>query len=209
MRTLLCCLLYALLTLQAASQERAFDYYVLSLSWSPNWCATQGNARGAAQCGPERDLGWSLHGLWPQYIDGYPSYCASDHRPPSRRDTARMAPIMGSEGLAWHQWKKHGSCTNLGGKEYFAASRAAYRAIPRPAAFRKLKGAITLPASVVEDAFLAANPLLRPSGVVVTCKAGHIQEVRICLTRDLEPRRCGHDVNRACTLNNALLEPIP
>ena len=31
-----------------------FDYYVLALSWSPNWCAREGDARGAAPVGAER-----------------------------------------------------------------------------------------------------------------------------------------------------------
>jgi ribonuclease T2 len=26
-----------------------FDYYVLSLSWSANWCALEGDARGSPQ----------------------------------------------------------------------------------------------------------------------------------------------------------------
>lgn len=60
-----------------AEGERAgdFDYYVLSLSWSPNWCATTGDHRESEQCDPARDLGWVVHGLWPQYESGWPSYC--------------------------------------------------------------------------------------------------------------------------------------
>ncbi len=35
-----------------AEGERAgdFDYYVMSLGWSPNWCALEGDARGDDQC---------------------------------------------------------------------------------------------------------------------------------------------------------------
>jgi ribonuclease T2 len=32
--------------------------------------------------------------------------------------------------------------------------------------------------------------------------------VRLCLTRDLEPRVCGDDVVRDCTLEGALLSPM-
>lgn len=54
--------------LARADGERAgdFDYYVLSLSWSPTWCALEGDERGSPQCDADRDLGWVLHGLWPQ-----------------------------------------------------------------------------------------------------------------------------------------------
>jgi ribonuclease I len=35
-----------------AEGERAggFDYYVMALSWSPNWCAREGDAQGSDQC---------------------------------------------------------------------------------------------------------------------------------------------------------------
>jgi ribonuclease T2 len=32
--------------------------------------------------------------------------------------------------------------------------------------------------------------------------------VRICLSRDLDPRTCGADVVRDCTLSDALFSPI-
>ena len=54
----------------------------------------------------------------------------------------------------------------------------------------------------------SANPGLDRDKLTVTCRDGHIQEVRICLTRDLEPRRCGADVIRDCTLSDARLMAI-
>jgi ribonuclease T2 len=48
-----------------------FDYYVLSLSWSPSFCETAtGNAR-RQQCGA-RPFSFVVHGLWPQYERGFP-----------------------------------------------------------------------------------------------------------------------------------------
>ena len=35
-----------------------------------------------------------------------------------------------------------------------------------------------------------------------------VQEVRLCLTRDLKPRRCGADVIRDCRLKDAILHPL-
>ena len=182
-----------------------FDYWVLSLSWSPNWCAAEGDARGAEQCG--RPLGWTLHGLWPQYEAGYPAYCQSTARDPSRRETGAMADIMGSGGLAWHQWKKHGRCSGLSARDYFALSRLAYGRLERPAILRRLTETVTLDPSVVEEAFIEANPGIAPDMLTVTCKGRRIQEVRLCLTRELEPRRCGADVIRDCD-RPALLEPV-
>lgn len=194
----------------AWAQDRSgeFDYYVLSLSWSPNWCAYEGDARGSDQCDARHDHGWILHGLWPQYHRGWPEYCQTTERPPSRAMTRDMADIMGTSGLAWHQWKKHGACSGLSATAYYALSREAYGRVVRPEVFRKLDKTVKLPASVVEEAFLQANPGFEPDGVTITCRQGHIQEARICLSRDLDPVPCGQDVVRDCTARDALFTPV-
>ena len=194
-----------------AEGERAgeFDYYVLALSWSPTWCALEGTARGSEQCDADRELVWTLHGLWPQYHQGWPSYCPTSERNPSRGDTAAMADIMGTSGLAWHQWNKHGRCSGLSSDDYYALSREAYGGVVRPDVFRRLDEAVKLPARVVEQAFLEANPALEPDMITITCKQGRIQEARICLSRDLSPVPCGRDVVRDCTMSDALFAPIP
>lgn len=200
---------FCLLTgMAAAKGERAgdFDYYVMSLSWSPNWCALEGEAKDSPQC--DEAHGWILHGLWPQYHRGWPSYCRTDHRNPPRRLTSAMADIMGTSGLAWYQWKKHGVCSGLSARAYYELSRRAYENVTRPPVFRKLERAVTLPASVVEDAFIAANPQLAPDMITITCKQGHIQEARICLSKALDPVPCGRDVIRDCSMKDAMFQPI-
>ncbi|WP_370159310.1 ribonuclease T2 family protein [Salipiger bermudensis] len=206
MRWLVVLLLSAGLAHAEGERAGAFDYYVLSLSWSPTWCALEGDARGSEQC--EADHGWILHGLWPQYHRGYPSYCTTSARPPSRAPTRDMPAIMGSGGLAWHQWKKHGSCSGLSAEDYFALSREAYGRVTRPELLRRLEEPVTLPATLIEDAFLEANPGLEPDMITITCREGRIQEARLCLSRDLDPVPCGRDVVRDCTLGNALLDPV-
>ncbi|PTQ73408.1 ribonuclease T2 family protein [Celeribacter persicus] len=199
-------LLWTAPALADGEQAGDFDYYVLSLSWSPTWCALEGDARNSPQC--DQDFGWVLHGLWPQYERGWPSYCNTTAHDPSKRETAAMADIMGTSGAAWYQWKKHGRCSGLSSRDFFDLSRLAYEKITRPEVFRKLRDDVKLPASVIEEAFLRDNPDLDANEITVTCKSSRIQEVRICLTRDLEPRRCGTDTIRDCTLDNALLQSI-
>ena len=193
----------------ALAQDRAgaFDYYVMALSWSPNWCATEADP-GHPQCDGSRAYGWVLHGLWPQHEDGWPSYCPTTARDPSRRETGDMADIMGSGGSAWHQWKKHGRCSGLDPAAFFDLSRSAYGSVTRPQLLRDLDRRVTLPATVIEAAFLEANPTLEADGVTVTCKSGRIAEVRICLTKDLDPRTCGADVIRDCRSTDAVFDPI-
>jgi len=208
MRILMIWLCMALPAMAEGEKAGTFDYYVLSLSWSPNWCAYEGDARRSDQCDARHDHGWIMHGLWPQFHRGYPSYCPTSERAPSRGMTAGMADIMGTSGLAWHQWKKHGVCSGLSARDYYALSREAYGRVARPEVFRNLDREVKLPASVVEEAFLKANPEMEPDGITITCRQGYIQEARICLSRDLSPVPCGQDVVRDCKARDALFTPI-
>lgn len=202
--------LLCLVALPAKAQDTAgdFDYYVLSLSWSPNWCALQGDSRGSPQCDADADFGWVLHGLWPQFKSDWPADCRHTFHNPSRTDTTAMADIMGTSSLAWHQWNKHGSRSGLSPDDYFALAQEAYDHVMRPEVFRQLENPVTLPASLIEEAFIRDNPFLSPDQITITCRAGRFQEARICLTRELEPRECGADVIRDCTLDDALFDPV-
>ncbi len=119
-----------------------------------------------------------------------------------------MADIMGSSGLAWYECKKHGRCSGLAAADYFALSRRAYESVAIPPVFVGLKRDIRLPASVVEEAFIEANQGLQRNMITVTCDAGRIAEVRLCLTTDLEPRACGEDSVRDCRMQDALMESV-
>lgn len=190
-----------------ARADRAgdFDYYVLSLGWSSTWCSLTGDARGDPQCDPGKGRGFVLHGLWPQHETGWPEYCATTTPDASRSQTAAMADIMGGAGLAWHEWKKHGRCSGLSAGDYFALSRTAYGAVTVPEGLAQADRDLTLPALEIKAAFLEANPWLAPAEIVVTCDHAMIAEVRICLTRNLDPRPCGSDVARDCRLSRARL----
>ncbi len=206
-RVLIFALLFALPAHAKGERAGDFDFYVLSLSWTPSWCAYEGDRRKSPQCDAGRGFGFTLHGLWPQYEQGWPSFCKTSERRPSKSLTGSMTDIMGSSGLAWHQWNKHGVCTGLSAQEYYDLSRKAYDMINRPEVLRKLKKNIRLPAQVIEDAFMEANPELDDAEMQATCKAKRIQEIRICLTKDLEFRNCGTDM-RDCSLSNADMAPI-
>lgn len=207
MRWLFAWIIATLPGISTADTAGQFDYYVLSLSWSPNWCAIEGDARGSDQCDARHDHGWILHGLWPQYERGFPDFCQTSERPPSRSITRDMADIMGTSGLAWHQWKKHGTCTGLSASQYYALSRAAYGSVNRPEILRRLTESVKIAPEVIEETFLKANTGLKADQITITCKSGHIQEARICLTKDLTPRRCGTDVLRQCSVSS-LFTPV-
>ena len=208
MRAFIAFLFYATAALAGEDRPGEFDYYVLAMSWSPTWCALEGDARGAAQCDKAADSGWILHGLWPQYHRGWPEHCQTAERPPSRSMTQAMADIMGSSGQAWYQWKKHGRCSGLSAPAYYALAREAYNKVNRPEVFRKLTKPVKLPAAVVEEAFLKANPGWERDMLTITCRQGRIQEARLCLSKTLDPVPCGRDVVRDCPAKDALFAPI-
>ena len=118
-----------------------------------------------------------------------------------------MVDIMGSSGLAWHQWKKHGSCRGLSAAEYFAKSREAYGTITQPKVLNRLDKLLRVPALVIEDAFVQSNPFLERDMITITCKQGYIQEARLCLSKSLQPVPCGRNVIKDCKMTNALFPP--
>jgi len=190
----------ALLPQPAAAQD--FDYYLLALSWTPSFCEAEADENDREQCAPGRGLGFTLHGLWPQYEDGWPEFCGATTRDPTRRETAAMADIMGSGGLAWYQWRKHGRCSGLAPEDYFAAARVAYDALALPELDGALRGAD------LERAFRDANPGLDADAVIVTCRGDLIREVRICLDTRLAPRTCSPEVlDDACRYAGPLEMP--
>src|ERR1043165_7451023 len=55
-----------------------FDFYVLALSWSPSYCEAareRAPAREPDQQCSGRPFSFVVHGLWPQYEQGFPSFC--------------------------------------------------------------------------------------------------------------------------------------
>jgi ribonuclease T2 len=171
-----------------------FDYYLLSLSWSPSYCLTHPEDR--AQC--SRGFGFVLHGLWPQYDGGgYPENCGAA----APLDAAALAigqTLFPSPRLMEHEWRRHGRCSGLPAADYFRTADRALAVVRVPPAFEAPHVAAQLTASEIVAAFVAANARLSVDGLTVACTRDELAEVRVCLTRELAPRRCGRGVRSAC-----------
>lgn len=187
---------------QDAVPGHSDDYLLLAVSWTPSWCAAEGDTRAAPRC--ETDAGWLVHGLWPQHGDGsWPEFCDTPHPQPSRAQTAAMADIMGDGGLAFHQWRKHGTCSGLAASGYFNATRQAFAAVTLP---EVASGRIS-PVAFLAD-LRRINSAIPEGGAYVTCRAGQIQELRLCLTGDLRPRACDPaTLDRACRSGSVTIPP--
>jgi ribonuclease T2 len=185
-----------------------FDFYVLSLSWSPSYCEAEGEEANRQQCADGRPYAFVVHGLWPQFERGFPESCRTDEAGVSKTTLRTLYDIMPSAGLIRHQWRKHGSCAGLDQDDYFAVLRAAREAVAIPARFRRLDGYVTLDPGEAETAFLKANPSLPANGVAVTCDRRYLREVRICMTKGLEFRPCPEVDRRDCRLSKVVMPPV-
>lgn len=163
----------------------SFDFYVLALSWSPGFCETGGAEKAEQQCEPGNRLGFVVHGLWPQNNRGYPSDCNPTAGAPSRIALESVRGVYPDEGLARYEWRKHGTCTGLSPTDYFAEVRRARDAVVVPDAFKAPADPQNWAPLDIARAFVGANPRLRTDAMAVTCRGNTLEEVRVCLSKDL------------------------
>ena len=202
----------------ASAQDRRqnapgeFDFYVLSLSWSPSFCeaaSERGNtSRGIQTQCAGRPFSFVVHGLWPQYDRGFPNYC---QRPAPRLDRnlmASMLDLMPAPGLIYNEWDKHGTCAGIGARAYFETIRKARAAVKIPADYLELSSARSVAPREIEDAFIRANPGLSASAIAVTCDSKRLSEVRICMSKDLQFRNCDEIDRRACRRDKVVMPPV-
>ena len=202
----------------ASAQDRRqnapgeFDFYVLSLSWSPSFCeaaSERGNSGRSqqAQCAG-RPFSFVVHGLWPQYERGSPDYC---QRPAPRLDRnimTSMLDLMPAPGLIFNEWDKHGTCSGLGARAYFETIRKARSAVKIPEPYLELSETRTVAPAEIEDAFIKANPGLSAAAIAVTCDKTRLSEVRICMGKDLQFRACEEIDRRACRSEQVEMPPM-
>jgi ribonuclease T2 len=198
---------------QDARQNTAgeFDFYVLSLSWSPSFCeasAERASPRARdQQCG-ERPYSFVVHGLWPQYERGFPEYCQMPAPRLDRNIVGSMLDIMPAPRLVFHEWDRHGTCSGLSARAYFDTVRKARAAVKIPGEYLDLKASLTVSPDEVEEAFVNANAGLTRAGIAVGCDNRRLREVRICLSRDLRFRECPEVDRRACRRDRLVMPPV-
>jgi ribonuclease T2 len=185
-----------------------FDYYLLSLSWSPAFCIERPSS---AECNGARRFGFIVHGLWPQNERGWPENCDGDRHVPDSA-VQGISDLMPARQLVYHEWSTHGTCSGLNPPAFFALVRQAYGSIAIPAPFSNAPAAIEQPPAGIVSEFLRSNPRLPADSVVVTCSrqtAPRLREVHVCLDRDLRGRACSPDARReACRSPSVIVPPI-
>jgi ribonuclease T2 len=195
---------------QDARQNQAgeFDFYVLSLSWSPSFCDAAGDrAARQAQCGP-RPFSFVVHGFWPQYDKGFPEFCQQPAPRLDRNLVSSMLDLMPAPRLIFHEWDKHGTCSGLPARGYFETIRKARAVVKIPPEFLEVKSELTVTPDSVAEAFTKANPGLTRGGMAIGCDNRRLQEVRICMTRELGFQDCPEVARRSCKRDKLIMPPV-
>lgn len=162
-----------------------FDYYVLSLSDVPGFCAT--NTKAPGEC--RKGLTFALHGLWPQLDGGdWPSNCSQVALSAADRKAAQG--VYADDSMVSHEWSKHGTCSGLKPADYFALSTTVRKQVKVPAAYGPRTVVRLKDAKAVTAAFEAANPGLAAAGIRTVGAKGVLTEVDICVTRTGQYRAC-------------------
>lgn len=180
------------------SPAPGFDFYLLNLSWSPEYCYSHPNA---TECAARATF--VLHGLWPERSDGsYPSHCSDA---PGPVDPSRYKDVYPDPGLLRHEWYTHGTCSGLGPDAYFTAARAAFHAITIPTALNGLTTRISLPPERILQLVAASNPSIPHESLVLSCGRNFLTAVEICLDKRMHPTVCG--AIRSCRANTVRISP--
>ena len=186
-----------------------FDFYVLSLSWSPSFCAAAAERHRAPgmQCGA-RPYSFVVHGLWPQYDRGFPENCQIPAPRLNHAIVSSMLDLMPAPHLIFNEWDKHGTCSGLAAQAYFDLVRKARAAVKTPPQYADLQAPLNVTPAAVEDAFVKVNPDLSRSGMAIICNKMRLTEVRICLSKELKFRDCAEIARRSCRRDQLIMPPL-
>jgi ribonuclease T2 len=182
----------------ANTPTQQFDYYLLNLSWSPEFCHSHSNAPECSQ-----HLTFVLHGLWPQNTDGtYPQNCSNA---PGPANPAQYSDIYPDPGLLEHEWKTHGTCSGLTADAFFTTARTAFRTVTLPATLTEINHQISMPPDKIINLFTTANPNIPATSLAISCGNNYLTAVEVCLDKSLHATACGPI--RSCKANSVRIPP--
>ncbi len=183
----------------STGRAQSFDFYVLALSWSPGFCAVEGQDKAREQCAPGARTGFVVHGLWPQKANASAIDCPAGQRPIPRAVLDEARDLFPSEGLARYQWRKHGGCSDLAPAAWFNDVRRARAAINVPPSWVSVRSDRQMEPEDILRQFREANLRLRPGMAAISCPRMIFQEIRICMSADLRDFvSCPQVVQQSC-----------
>ena len=169
---------------QQNGEPGKFDFYLLNLSWGPEFCSIQGTS---PECVAQP--GFVVHGLWPQNNDGsYPEFCSERSGPPHPERNFDITP---DRSLLQHEWSKHGTCTTLAPDDFFALAYKAFHSLAIPKLFSDLDHEMLLKPAKILGLFAKANPSFPAGSILVSCEDDRLTAIEACFAKDgLTPIAC-------------------
>ena len=187
-------------------QAGNFDYYLLSMSWAPGFCAQPSGHHTDLECGKGRHVGFVVHGLWPQRNDGVRIENCGSASPVSSEIVNSMLPLMPDAGLIQHEWKTHGTCSGLAAADYFALIRKAVETVHIPDVLKAPTDQTEASPGGIEGKFAEANGSAKED-FRTACPNNELREIRVCLTKDATLMACPVDLAE-CKAGEILVRPV-
>ncbi|MEL3921403.1 ribonuclease T2 family protein [Aeromonas enteropelogenes] len=194
---------------QAKGEAGEFDYYAMALSWSPQHCAVKPADR--EQC--SRQLGFVLHGLWPQYQRGYPSNCTGEQLYPGMEEA--FPGLYPSRFLYRHEWEKHGTCSGLTQQQFHQLASDLRQRVNIPAAYQSPEVPLRKSSFQLKADLATANDWLAPDTITIACADGgrFLREIYVCINKEgTEAVPCSDEMqtreHRSCGQPDFLLRSV-
>jgi ribonuclease T2 len=183
----------------------SFNYYLLSLSWAPNYCASH-PTDSSSECQAGNHTAFVLHGLWPSSNDDpmKPLNC-KPARPVASGIVQHMLEYFPDKGLIQHEWAKHGTCSGLSSAQYFDKVEQAFKAVQVPDRYKNLDHSQQISVKDLENDFAQANSA-PAKAFRLSCHAGQLVALEACLDKDLHYQACPASA-RECPSNQVKLAP--
>jgi ribonuclease T2 len=197
-----------------------YDYLLLDEIWMPQFCIALDSGydptlshTASARC-QYRRTEMSIHGLWPNYVDGYPQCCnASGALEPLNPQEVELWTIQDSLQNMWydptvseycstcyllnHEWEKHGGCFSPGKPEtYFKTGLLIHsRLLSADASIKSLAGRVVDIQTISDLYVMQSNIICDPNdpeaNILLESGIGVLLEVQTCWARNFSQINCG------------------
>jgi ribonuclease T2 len=187
-----------------ASAASDFDFFLLVRQYSPTLCSS-------TSCSKDTVSEFTIHGLWPEYYNGYPSYCTDASFSEKSLDGSTVDQMNcewpsfngGNSGFWSHEWEKHGTCSLdvlPTEEDYFSKGLEVNDMYDVNVALTKAGISIVDGNEVEASAIQAAlNDAYGVNGVL-KCQNGALSEVWMCLDKETyEPFQCPSSLSSTCS----------
>jgi ribonuclease T2 len=185
-----------------------FDYYVMTLSWAPGFCDLGGKDTSSPECAEGSRQGFVVHGLWPDNeFRPNPEACKGQDATPADLDDQHG--VYPNDRLAAYEYRKHGTCTGLNARDYFATVRSVRTRLKIPEMFQAPSEQLKMAPEEIEQAFMTANANLHPDNMAISCSNGELVDVRFCLAKDLSSYAvCRKVARHTCQRGSLVVAPV-